>query len=83
MAVNTDHLNTQGDAGPEAAAGRDRDRMATLCQAAIAGSVAEARFGVPEWIEAGARARLPEDLTEVLDAFRTRVEGASRDTGLP
>ncbi len=38
MAVNTDHLNTQGDAGPEAAAGRDRDRMATLCQAAIAGS---------------------------------------------
>ncbi len=40
--------------------------------AAMAGVVAEARFGVPAALVAEARARLPEDILGVLDAFERR-----------
>ena len=35
----------------------------------IAGGVAEAFYGVPEELKAECRARLPQDLLEVLDRF--------------
>lgn len=42
-------------------------------QACIAGAIAEAFYGgVPEWIEGEVRARLPEDLLEILVDFQNR-----------
>ena len=44
--------------------GGDTDTMAC-----IAGSMAEAYFGVPEWLEEECRRRLPEDMLEVVERF--------------
>ena len=42
-------------------------------QAAIAGAIAEAYYGIPEEIVKEARNRLPEDMRAVADAFAARV----------
>ena len=42
-------------------------------QAAIAGAIAEAYYGIPEEIVKEARSRLPEDMRSVADAFAARV----------
>ena len=42
----------------------------------IAGSMAEAFYGVPEELKAECRNRLPEDLLEVLQRFDQRLQGA-------
>ena len=49
--------------------GGDSDTLA-----AIAGSMAEAFYGVPEDLKQEARKRLPDDLREVLDRFDAKVE---------
>lgn len=46
--------------------------------AAMAGTVAEARFGVPQALIAEARARLPDDMLAVLDAFDRRRSNGGR-----
>lgn len=38
----------------------------------IAGSIAEAFYGVPEWMKAECRKRLPDDMLAVLDRFEAR-----------
>ena len=42
-------------------------------QAAIAGAIAEAYYGIPEEIVKEARSRLPEDMRVVAEAFRERI----------
>ena len=42
-------------------------------QAAIAGAIAEAYYGIPEEIVKEARNRLPEDMRAVAEAFRERI----------
>lgn len=44
-------------------------------QAAIAGSIAEARFGIPPMLREECAPRLPEDLREVLLRFEKRIQG--------
>ena len=41
----------------------------------IAGSIAEAFYGVPEEMKAECRKRLPEDMLEVVDRFNVEVPG--------
>ena len=41
----------------------------------IAGSIAEAFYGVPEELKAECRKRLPQDLLEVLQQFKTHCDG--------
>lgn len=48
--------------------GGDADTLA-----AITGSIAEAFFGIPEALRKEARARLPEDLLEILDRFESTI----------
>lgn len=42
--------------------------------AAIAGSLAEAHYGVPEWMEAKAMEYLPNDMIEVYNRFKTLIK---------
>lgn len=49
--------------------GGDSDTLAC-----IAGSIAEAFFGVPQTLVAECRARLPEDMLAVVDRFRAVVQ---------
>lgn len=46
-------------------------------QAAIAGAVAEARFGIPPDIRAEILRRLPKDMRAVVDAFHARIRPAA------
>lgn len=46
-------------------------------QAAIAGAVAEARFGIPPDIRAEVLRRLPKDMRAVVDAFHARIRPAA------
>ena len=41
----------------------------------IAGGMAEAMYGVPDWMESECRKRLPEDILAVLDRFSSRIRG--------
>lgn len=48
-------------------------------QAAIAGSIAEAFYGIPEDLIAECRDRLPDDMLEVLDKFYESIGGVKID----
>ena len=41
----------------------------------ISGSIAEAFYGVPEWMKEECRKRLPEDILEVLEKFENARAG--------
>ena len=43
--------------------------------AAITGSLAEAAYGIPDWIEEKAMEYLPDDMKEVINNFKNRLNG--------
>ena len=55
-------------------------RLAVLCdgdtdtKACIAGSVAEAYYEIPEWMEEKAFSYLPDDMLEILPQFYDRIQ---------
>ena len=56
--------------------GGDSDTLAC-----IAGSVAEALFGIAPWIEAGVRPYLTDDIRAVVDRFRERFMAGHEPPG--
>ncbi len=45
----------------------------TDTKACIAGSVAEAYYGIPDWMVERTFAYLPDDMLEILDQFYTKI----------